>query len=198
MDEFAKRLDDHTVQFVRILPGPIERIWEYLWDGKKRGEWFASGAMPKKAGESFEMRFKHSELSPHQAPPPEKFTEMDKTGHTATNILLAYEPPRRLVFTFGPEARGYSEVEFRLDPEGDPKTTKCASLSPTAGFPTASMRWTCREDGTAISPYCKSAPMDIRRPPSGMCGAGMTGFTTNATLNARPQKLLASVPVGLG
>jgi uncharacterized protein YndB with AHSA1/START domain len=124
MDDFAKRLDNHTVQFVRILPGPIERIWEYLWDGKKRGEWFASGAMPKKAGESFEMRFKHSELSPHQAPPPEKFIEMDKTGHTATNILLAYEPPRRLVFTFGPEARGYSEVEFRLDPEGDPKDNK--------------------------------------------------------------------------
>ncbi len=120
MDDFAKRLDEHTVQFVRILPGPIDRVWEYLWDGKKRGEWFASGAMPTMVGESFEMRFKHSELSPHQAPPPEKFIEMDRTGHTSRNILLAYEPPRRLVFTFGPEARGYSEVEFRLDPECEP------------------------------------------------------------------------------
>ena len=124
MDEFANRLDAHTVQFVRILPGPIERVWEYLWDGTKRGEWFASGAMPTKVGERFEMRFKHSELSPDQAPPPEKFIEMDKSGHTSTNILLAYEPPRRLVFTFGPEARGFSEVEFRLDPEGDPKDNK--------------------------------------------------------------------------
>jgi uncharacterized protein YndB with AHSA1/START domain len=121
MSDFAERLDEHTVRFVRILPGPIERVWEYLWDGKKRGEWFASGAMPTKVGERFEMRFKHSELSPHQAPPPEKFIEMDKTGHTSNNVLLAYEPPRRLAFTFGPEARGYSEVEFRLDPEGDGK-----------------------------------------------------------------------------
>ena len=124
MEDFATRPDAHTVQFVRILPGPIERIWEYLWDGEKRGQWFASGAMPAKVGERFEMRFKHSELSPHQAPPPEKFIEMDKTGHTSTNILLACEPPRRLVFTFGPEARGTSEVEFRLDPEGDPVDNK--------------------------------------------------------------------------
>ena len=33
MSEFATRPDEHTVQFVRILPGPIERIWEFLWDG---------------------------------------------------------------------------------------------------------------------------------------------------------------------
>jgi uncharacterized protein YndB with AHSA1/START domain len=124
MDDFAERIDAQTVRFVRILPGPIERVWEYLWDGKKRGEWFASGAMPTKIGESFQMHFKHSELSPHSADPPEKMAEMDRTGHTSHNILLAYEPPYRLVFTFGPQARGYSEVEFRLEPEGDPQDQK--------------------------------------------------------------------------
>ena len=41
------------MQFVRILPGPIEKIWDYLWDGEKRGEWFATGAMPTKVGETF-------------------------------------------------------------------------------------------------------------------------------------------------
>ena len=121
MDNFATRPDEHTVQFVRILPGPIERILDYLWDGKKRGEWFASGPMPTKAGESFEMHFKHSTLSPNQAPPPEQFIEMDKTGHHSRNVLLAYEPPHRLVFTFVNEKDFYSEVEFRLDPEGDNK-----------------------------------------------------------------------------
>lgn len=124
MSDYGIRLDEHTVQFVRILPGPIERIWEYLWDGKKRGEWFASGAMPTKPGESFDLYFKHSTLSPHQAPPPEKFIEMDKTGHQARNVLLAYEPPHRLVFAFGPDARSDSEVEFLLSQEGDPKDNK--------------------------------------------------------------------------
>lgn len=124
MDDFAERLDAHTLRFVRILPGPIERVWDYLWDGEKRGLWFASGPMPTRVGEAFEMRFKHSELSPHQAPPPERMAEMDKTGHTSRNTLLAYEPPHRLVFTFGGEKGINSEVEFRLDPEGDPKDNK--------------------------------------------------------------------------
>jgi hypothetical protein len=76
--------------------------------------------MPSKPGEGFEMYFKHSTLSPHQAPPPEKFIEMDKTGHTSRNTLLAIEPPRLLRFTFGAEKNGgVSEVEFRLEEEGD-------------------------------------------------------------------------------
>jgi len=119
MDAYGKMLDSHTVQFVRILPGPIERIWDFLWDGEKRGEWFAKGAMPTSPGESFEMKFKHSTLSPNQAEPPQKMREMDKTGHTSRNVLLAYEPPHRLAFTFGGEKGVTSEVEFKLAEEGD-------------------------------------------------------------------------------
>ena len=121
MDAYGKRIDPYTVQFVRLLPGPIERIWAFLWDSDKRGEWFARGAMPTKPGEGFEMHFKHSTLSPNQAEPPERMREMDKTGHNSRNILLAYEPPHRLVFSFGPDAREDSEVEFVLKEEGDPK-----------------------------------------------------------------------------
>lgn len=121
MDDFATRSDATTIQFVRLLPGPIERVWSYLWDGQKRGEWFASGDMPQKVGETFHMRFKHSTLSPHHAEPPERMREMDRLGHTSTNVLLAYEPPHRLAFTFGGEKNPdrISEVEFRLEPEGD-------------------------------------------------------------------------------
>jgi uncharacterized protein YndB with AHSA1/START domain len=121
MSEFGKMIDPHTVQFVRILPGPIERIWDFLWDGEKRGQWFASGPMPAKVGEKFGMKFKHSTLSQHQAPPPDRMKEMDKTGHSSSNTLLACEPPYRLAFTFGGEKNPdkISEVEFRLEPEGD-------------------------------------------------------------------------------
>ena len=124
MSDVAKIIDDHTIEFVRILPGPIEKVWAYLWDGEKRGEWFASGAMPTRPGESFEMRFKHSTLSPNQAPPPEKFIEMDRCGHTSENILLAREKPHLLVFTFGPEGRDRSEVEIRLTYVGPPQDNK--------------------------------------------------------------------------
>ena len=53
-------IEPGTFRIERLLPGPIERIWDYLWDGEKRGEWFASGAMPPRTGESFDMYFKHS------------------------------------------------------------------------------------------------------------------------------------------
>ena len=126
MGSKATRINDSTLQFVRILPGPIDKVGDYLTDAKKRGEWFASGPLPAKVGESFEMRFKHSDLSPHSAAPPPQMAEMDRTGHTSRNVLLAYEPPHRLAFTFGGEKdpAKTSEVEFRLSQEGDPKDNK--------------------------------------------------------------------------
>jgi uncharacterized protein YndB with AHSA1/START domain len=125
-NDFAKKLDDHTIQFVRILPGPIEKIWSYLEDSDKRGQWFAKGVLPKNVGDTFEMRFKHSELSPHQAAAPERMKEVDKNGHGSTNRLLAFEPPHRLTFTFGSDTRPEtaSRVEFLLSQEGDPKDNR--------------------------------------------------------------------------
>jgi uncharacterized protein YndB with AHSA1/START domain len=120
MHETATMIDGQTVQFVRILPGPVEKIWDYLADGKKRGEWFVGGALPARVGEKFEGHFKHSDLSPNHAPPPPGFEEMDANGKTMSFTLLACEPPHRLAFTFGPD----TEVEFRLKPEGDPKDNK--------------------------------------------------------------------------
>src|SRR5271163_3530621 len=101
MDDSAQKIDDHTIQFVRILPGPIEKVWSFLEDSDKRGQWFARGKLASKVGETFEMQFKHSDLSPHQATAPERMAEIDKTGHGSTNRLLAFEPPHRLTFTFG-------------------------------------------------------------------------------------------------
>jgi uncharacterized protein YndB with AHSA1/START domain len=174
MDIYGKMLDPHTVQFVRILPGPIENIWNYIADGKKRGEWFASGMLPTKVGESFELRFKHSELSPNKAPPPDKYIEMDKTGHTSTNILLACEPPHLLAFTFGPETRPgeTSEVEFRLSEEGDKvRLTLTHRKIPNLDFAA----------GTRISPSWKTRPMAASRPPSGTYGVEWMALMTSVT-----------------
>lgn len=123
MDEFGTRLDATTVQFVRLLPGPIEKIWDYIADGKKRGEWFTTGELPAKVGERFEMRFRHGDYSPHKAPPPPGFETIDRDGKTMSSILLALEPPHRLAFSFGNsvERSQYSEVDIRLTPEAGGK-----------------------------------------------------------------------------
>jgi uncharacterized protein YndB with AHSA1/START domain len=114
MSAYGVQVNDTTVRFERLLPGPIERVFAFLWDEDKRRLWFTSGAMPTTTGTSFDQRWKHSEYSPIPSEPPERMQEVDRTGHTATNTLLAYEPPHRLAYTFG---QG-SEVEFVLKPEG--------------------------------------------------------------------------------
>ena len=112
MSDFAKLNDrDHRV---RPHPARPDRTdVGYLWDSEKRGEWFASGAMPTRRARRFHMQFKHSKLSPN-TPPPEKISEMDKNGHSR-QCADGLEPPHRLAFTFGGEKPPTdSEVEFRL------------------------------------------------------------------------------------
>ena len=122
MDSYGKLVDPHTVVFERLLPGPIERVFQYLWDEDKRKLWFTTGAMPTTPGEKFNMHWMHKNYSPNKSTPPDAMKEMDEKGHDSINTLLAYEPPTRLAFTFGEQKFGAdkaTEVEFRLKPEGD-------------------------------------------------------------------------------
>jgi uncharacterized protein YndB with AHSA1/START domain len=38
------------VQFVRTVPGPIERVWEFLTDSKKLPGWFGDGTIEPRPG----------------------------------------------------------------------------------------------------------------------------------------------------
>ena len=58
------------VRFERLLPGPIETVWEFLVDSDKRGQWLASGPMKLKEGGAVELRFRHRDLSPHKVASP--------------------------------------------------------------------------------------------------------------------------------
>ena len=113
MKDYPSVLSPTEIRFERLLPGPIETVWTYLTDEKKRGEWLASGPMDPRVGGKVELRFKHADLSPNQAPPPEKYTKMDAEGHHAEETITEIDPPRRLAFTWG----GKSEVVFDLAPK---------------------------------------------------------------------------------
>ena len=123
MENFGKLVNPETVVFERLLPGPVKRVFDFLWNEEKRKLWFTSGVMPTRTGEKFHMHWKHNEYSPHKAVPPERMIEMDAKGHDSTNTLLAYEPPYRLAYTFGEDktrpGHQNAEVEFLLMPEGD-------------------------------------------------------------------------------
>jgi uncharacterized protein YndB with AHSA1/START domain len=107
------------VRFVRILPGPIERVWEYLTDPEKRAKWFVGGSMELRVGGRAELFFRHANISPHETPPPGAERYHDP-GVSEAAVVTRCEPPRLLGFTFGGVEVGKSpEVTFELTPLGD-------------------------------------------------------------------------------
>ena len=138
MDTYGRLVNPQTVVFERLLPGPIERVFDYLWNEDKRKLWFTTGAMPTAPGEKFQMHWMHKNYSPNTSVPPDAMKEMDEKGHSSTNTLLVYEPPHRLVFTFGEGKYGpdnATEVEFLLKREGDQvRLTLTHSKIPERGY----------------------------------------------------------------
>jgi uncharacterized protein YndB with AHSA1/START domain len=121
MSEYGARVDDSTVRFERLLPGPIEKVWPWLADSGKRGQWFTSGRLPDRIGEAWEMRYHHADYSPNKAPPPPGLEQVDRETVTMPSLLLAIEPPYRLAFSFGNSIQTgeYSEVDIRLTEQAD-------------------------------------------------------------------------------
>ncbi|HEY0944356.1 MAG TPA: SRPBCC family protein [Opitutaceae bacterium] len=110
----GKFLGPGEVRIVRTLPGPIERVWQYLIDPEKRARWFAGGALEPRSGGRVEFAMRHANLSPGETPP-EKYKHVHDTGVTFEGRVLRCEAPRLLVFTFGSDD---SEVTFELTPQG--------------------------------------------------------------------------------
>lgn len=102
------------VRLVRLLPGPIERVWQYLTDPEKRARWLAGGLFEARPGGRIEFVMHHAKLSPGETPP-EQFKHVHDPGVTFGGRVLRCEPPRLLVHTFGGDD---SEVTFELTPQG--------------------------------------------------------------------------------
>jgi uncharacterized protein YndB with AHSA1/START domain len=115
-EQHGKFTGPAEVRIVRTLPGPIERIWEYLTDPEKRARWFAGGPMEQRVGGKMRLTFRHKDLAPDETPPDEHKQHHDP-GHSMDGIVTRCEPPRVLAFTFGSE--GESEATFELTPQGE-------------------------------------------------------------------------------
>lgn len=110
-DQTGKFTGPAELRFVRILPGPIERVWAYLTDPEKRSRWFAGGPMELRQGGKLTLHFQHKNISPDEKPPAEY-----EAGHSMDGIVTRCEPPRVLAYTFGSD--GESVVTFELTPQG--------------------------------------------------------------------------------
>jgi uncharacterized protein YndB with AHSA1/START domain len=113
-DQYGQFTAPGEVRLVRTLPGPIERVWEYLTDPEKRARWFCGGVLEQKAGGKVEFAMVHKNLAPDETPPA-KYAQVQDPGVTFEGRVLRCEPPRLLVYTFGGED---SVVTFDLTPQG--------------------------------------------------------------------------------
>lgn len=118
MADVGTLVEPGIVRFERTLPGPIDRVWAYLTEPEKRARWLAGGEMELRVGGRVELWFKHADLSPIEAPTPERFAA-SANGSAVHGTVTACEPPRRLAFTWGEGNDRFSEVTFELEAVGD-------------------------------------------------------------------------------
>ena len=118
MSEYGERLDDKTVRFRRVLPGPIERIWAYLTEGDKRAQWLCGGDAEARVGGHVDMHFHNASLSgDDDIARPEKYRDMPEKVSFIGKVTR-WEPPSVLAHTWEFEDEA-SEVCYELEPQGD-------------------------------------------------------------------------------
>jgi uncharacterized protein YndB with AHSA1/START domain len=114
-EQYGQFTGPAEVRLVRTLPGPIERVWDYLTDPEKRARWFAGGPMEPRLGGKVTLLFRHKDLAPGETPP-EQFKKHHDPGHRMEGVITRFDPPHALAFTFGSD--GESEASFELTTQG--------------------------------------------------------------------------------
>ncbi len=110
-ENHGKVIAPRTIEIQRLLPGPMERIWDYLTKSELRKQWLAAGEMDLKVGSEFTLTWRNDELDTELGARPEG----KSSEHTAKMRVTVCEPPRKLAYIFGDAG----EVSFELKPAGD-------------------------------------------------------------------------------
>jgi uncharacterized protein YndB with AHSA1/START domain len=112
-NKHASLIKPSTIRFERLLPGPIERVWAYLTESKKRATWLAAGEFDLRLGGKIELHFDNESLTDEM--PPKDARARGK--HTSTGIITRLEPMRALAHTWSWNGQE-SEVLYELTPTG--------------------------------------------------------------------------------
>jgi len=114
MNDYGRVIGPRAVQFERVLPGPIERVWQFLTDPKLRKTWFADGPIEGKVGGAITFHFQHQVITEFAEALPERFKIMADGPIVSHGTVRVWDPPRRLAFTWEPD----SEVAIDLVARG--------------------------------------------------------------------------------
>jgi uncharacterized protein YndB with AHSA1/START domain len=113
MNARATFIKPSTIHFERLLPGPIERVWAYLTESKKRATWLAGGEFDLRVGGKIELIFHNDTLTEETAPTGTAGGGMKKFEGKITRL----EPLRLLAHTWK-WGESDSDVVYELEPRG--------------------------------------------------------------------------------
>ena len=149
MNSYVEVIDDQTVRLERLLPGPIERVWDYITDGEKRAKWLAGGEFDLTVGGPIKLEFHNASLSPElDDPPPPHHSDLPERMYFDGEVTRC-EPPTLLAHTWNEGDRA-TEVEYR-------------SMSPLKRWKRfTSPQGVCHEPKSSSS-ICKVSANTVRR-----------------------------------
>lgn len=120
MSEYGELLDEQTVRFERLLPGPIERVWAFLIESDKRAQWLCSGDIETLEGGRVDMHFHNLSISRSSVDDiarPEKYEDRPEEI-SFTGSVTRCEPMRLVEHTWEFDDEN-SLVCYELTEEGD-------------------------------------------------------------------------------
>lgn len=111
MNDYATYPESSVLEIYRDLPGPIERVWDYLTKSDLRQKWLCAGDVSSEVGGEVVFQFDHSRLSKHPTPD----NHNGSGDQYMTGIIRVYDPPHHLAFSWpSVEAEAPTEVVIKL------------------------------------------------------------------------------------
>lgn len=107
---YGTLVEPTVLKLERVLPGPVERVWDYLTKSDLRRQWLAAGEMDLTPGAEFEFVWRNDELTD----PPGARPDGMNAENRMTCRILEVDAPRRLFISWGVQ----SDVLFELAEKG--------------------------------------------------------------------------------
>nr|WP_070960097.1 SRPBCC family protein [Hyphomonas sp. Mor2] len=85
-----------VLEVFRDLPGPIDRVWDFLTRSELRQKWLCAGDVSSEVGGPIVFDFDHSRLSARPTPD----THKGGGDHHMVGEVRAYDPPHHLAFSW--------------------------------------------------------------------------------------------------
>ena len=89
---YGQLFEPTVLKVERLLPGPVDQVWEYLTKSELRRQGLASGDMDLRPGTEFEFCWRNDELTD----PPGKRAEDMSAENCMTCKVLEVDAPHRL------------------------------------------------------------------------------------------------------